>query len=432
MLIAGTTEERSRQRIRLLMRSAGVSAFGRVITVFCLLAQVPIALRFLGQESFGLWITLTGAASLLNFADLGMGLGMQNKISEAHGKDDMARARDIFLTGFAALGAIAGLLFLIGLLLGWHVNWAALFKIVNPDVQLHVNECAFVVFLAFCLGFPLSSAQKLAVAFQLGWLQAVAGTIGSLISLGLIWAAAAFKLSLLSFVAVAVIPPTLVNFGLLVYLLRLFHWRFDPIRHARWEHARDIFGEGFLFALPQIGAMLLSTAPAVLLSTIVGAAVVTPFNLAQRLIGIITQAQGMLIAPLWPAYAEANSRGDHAWIQKTFPKSLVFSLGITLVPCVFFAFTGRWIIFLWTQNSTTLPSQKLVWLMSGWAFFVSMGVPPAALLNGLGHLRGQATYGMFSAVLGLLLMPWLIHRFGACGIPIALLVSYAPIAFPLV
>ena len=75
MLIKGSESERAAQRWGLIYRAAGASAVGRMVSVLCALAQVPLALHCLGQEGFGLWITLTGAVSLLNFADMGMGLG---------------------------------------------------------------------------------------------------------------------------------------------------------------------------------------------------------------------------------------------------------------------------------------------------------------------------------------------------------------------
>ena len=36
----------------------------------CSLAQIPIALDHLGKESFGLWMTLTGAVGMLDGGEL--------------------------------------------------------------------------------------------------------------------------------------------------------------------------------------------------------------------------------------------------------------------------------------------------------------------------------------------------------------------------
>lgn len=418
---------RAAQRWRLIYRAAGASAVGRAVSIACSLAQVPIALKYLGKESFGLWMTLTGAVGLLNFADVGIGLGMQNKISEAHGRDDMELARDIFLTGLALLTVIAFALFGVGLLIGWSFDWASFFKIEAPELRLEVRDGLLVVFAAFCLGFPLSAAQKLAVALQLGWLQAVGGLVGSVISLILVASAAALKLSLVPFLAFAVLPPVLVNLGLLQWLFVRLAWRFDVVRHASWRHVREIFGTGTLFLIPQIAASIVSSAPPVILSSVLGAAAVVPFNLTQRLLGVISQLQGMLVGPLWPAYAEAKSRGDYAWICHAFRRSLLYSAIVGILPCVLFGLIGRPLILLWTQRPEALPAPLLLWLLCGWTMAVAAGTPTAMFLNGLGRLLGPAIYGTTTAILSLILMPLFAHRYGAPGIPLALLVAYLPV-----
>lgn len=403
---------------------------GRIVGMICSLAQVPIALSHLGKESFGLWMTLTGAVGLLNFADIGIGLGMQNKISAAHGKDDMELARKVFLTGFTLLAIIAVAMFGIGLLIGWNFDWASLFKIQAPELRPHVRAGMLVVFFAFCLGFPLSAAQKLAVGLQLGWLQAAGGLIGNVVSLILVALAAALKLNFVPFLAVAVLPPILVNLGLLRRLFSVLNWRFDPVRNWHTEHARTILGSGSLFVLPQLAAVLLLAVPPVILSATLGAAAVAPFNITQRLLGMVHQLQGMLIYPLWPAYAEARSRGDFGWIRRTFQKSLIHSLWAVPLLCLAFAILGRSIVLLWTHREDTIPSHSLLWLMCGWTLLLSIGAPATMLLNGMGKLKGQSTYFLASALLGVLIMPSMAHWLGMLGVPAALILTYGLIALP--
>ena len=398
--------------------------------MICFLGQVPIALNHLGRESFGLWMTLTGAVSLLNFADFGIGLGMQNKISEAQGKDDMALARSVFLTGFALLTAIALVLFASGLLAGWWIDWASFFKIETPEVRTRVWAGLVVVFSAFCLGFPLSAAQKLAVGLQLGWLQASGGLAGSIASLVLVAVAAALKLTLVPFLAVAVLPPILVNLGLLHRLFSLLKWEFHPFRYWEPGHARTILRTGSLFVLPQLAAMLLHVVPPLILSATFGAAAVAPFNVTQRLLGIVHQMQGMLLYPLWPAYSEARSRGDTEWIRSAFRKSVFHTLWAVPLPCLAFALVGRPVILLWTHSGDALPSSPLLWMLSAWTLVLALGAPATILLNGIGKLKGQSTYFLVSAILSIVIMPFFAQQFGPAGIPTALILTYVLIAIP--
>lgn len=375
-------------------------------------------------------MTLTGVVGVLNFADVGIGLGMQNRISEAHGQDNMELARKVFLTGFALLAIIALAIFGVGLLVGWHFDWASFFKIETPEVRPYVREGLFVVFMAFCIGFPLSAAQKLAVALQLGWLQAIGTLLGSIISLILVAVAASLKLSLVPFLAVAVLPPVLINLGLMHRLMSILRWRFDPLRHLGSDHVRAILGTGSLFILPQLASVFLHAMPPVILSSTIGAAAVGPFNITQRLFGVINQIHGMLLYPLWPAYAEARSRGDEKWVRDAFRKSIIHTLWAVPLPFVLLALIGRPVILFWTHSEDVLPTPLLLCLLAAWLLLLAIGAPAMMLLNGLSKLKGQSTYFLISAFLSVVLMPMFAERFGAPGIPAALILPYVLIALP--
>jgi O-antigen/teichoic acid export membrane protein len=78
-------------------RAVGVffatSVAARVLGIACQLLQVPIAMKALGAEAFGLWMTLTGIGAMIMFADLGVGQSAQNKLAEAFaaGRRDSAK-----------------------------------------------------------------------------------------------------------------------------------------------------------------------------------------------------------------------------------------------------------------------------------------------------------------------------------------------------
>ena len=126
------------------------------------------------------------------------------------------------------------------------------------------------------------------------------------------------------------------------------------------------------------------------------------------------------------ARGEAKSRGDYGWIGRTFRRSLLYTVAIAVPGCLIFAIFGRPLILLWTHKPEALPSQELLLLMTAYTFILAMSAPCNILLNGLGRLVGQAIYGMIAAVGGVFLMYVFSRRYGASGIPIALIVAWVP------
>ncbi len=99
----GRSSERYR-RVALTTASAGLT---KLATALILFVSVPLTLSYLGPERYGLWMTIGSVVTLLSFSDFGIGNGLVNAISEAHGKQDRELAREYVSSAFFMLvGAI--------------------------------------------------------------------------------------------------------------------------------------------------------------------------------------------------------------------------------------------------------------------------------------------------------------------------------------
>src|SRR5687768_8312192 len=81
-----TAEGRARERQRRAMLASGAAAVAKVVRVLTIFASVPLAIGYLGAERYGLWLTISSVAAFLTFADLGLGNGLLNAVSEAEGR----------------------------------------------------------------------------------------------------------------------------------------------------------------------------------------------------------------------------------------------------------------------------------------------------------------------------------------------------------
>ena len=62
---------------------------------------IPIVLNFLGEEKYGVWVTLLSIISWVNYFDIGIGNGVRNKVTECVAANDRNRATETseFRTG---------------------------------------------------------------------------------------------------------------------------------------------------------------------------------------------------------------------------------------------------------------------------------------------------------------------------------------------
>ena len=155
-----------------------------------------------------------------------------------------------------------------------------------------------------------------------------------------------------------------------------------------------------------------------IIARILGVADVTVFSIPQRMFAVIATIVTMLMMPLWPAYAEAISRGDMHWVRHTLSRTLlgVFAF-TTVVSGLLLLFSNK--LLLWWVGPSIHPSFALMLGLAVWAVLSNCGNTLAMFLNGAGilkfqvivacHLRNRLLAGENSVY------PSLWHRRGSLG-----------------
>lgn len=415
----------SKRRWKAILYAAVSSAGAKAIAMACSLVQVPIALHFLGSEAFGLWMTLSSAVALMSFADLGIGVGVQNSVAEAFAHNDPTRITRIFTTGILLMAAIGAAVFVIGALICSEVNWTTLFQVKDSTLTPMVRPALFLVLGMFAAGLPLNAFQRVANGLQLGWINGIATAVGSILALGLVILGSASQVPFLVFLAMALLPPILVNLITGGILFKHLNWRLNQPWSPDFSLTRPLMRQGLVFLIPQVNTMVLLTAPQLIISATLGLSAVTPYNLCQRLLNIVTQLTQMAIGPLWPAYTEARARGDWNWIATAYRRSVLVSTACAFPLCLAFALRGREIILLWSRNAEGLPATQLVFLMSLFTFALAMGQPGFYLLGGCKQLDGISWYATLTSAAFLLSVYPLAATWGVVGVALSLLASYS-------
>ena len=430
MFARGGALERGGLRDRLAARTAGAILLSRGVAFGCLLARTGLALNHLGPGAFGLWMAATGAAGFLQFADLGIGNSLQNRLSAAHGRQDAGVARDLFFAGTFWLLILAAAAFLLGAVLIPLLPWAAIFGVRDPALAARIQPLLWVSLGAVCSGIPCSAPQRLAVALQQGWMASAASAVSGLLSVLTLWFAVRAGAGPAGCAAWVAAPNLAVAAGLGLWLVRRLGWKL-------WGGGTDVFrrqavllreGLGFLFLQ---GAGLVATSlPPVLLAAVLGPAAVTPFTLATQMASALTQFQAAWLQPLWPAYAEAQASGDGPWIRRTFKRSVQGTL-LLLPGCLLLALFGQAAAGFLGADTGSIPGPGLLGWMAVWTAGCMLTAPVATLLNGMGHVSGQAIYGTLSAVLAALVLPRLAGILGPAGAPAALAAGHLLLSLPL-
>lgn len=300
-----------------ILLNFGASILGRGIAITCSLGSIPLAMHYLGVQRYGIWATLTGSITLLTFLDLGLSIGLQNRISAMIGSN-MRSGISRAVRSSIALSGILSSLFSISLLgVIWKTPLVE-FVFRSPAFEnIKLRECLTFLVVSIVTALPLNMAQRIALGLQRGWLLAVGNAITAVFTLTSIVIASHLAVDLPVFVAIAALPPVISNLILLCLLHRIEPEMISLNGSVSLEDGLRSLKNGASYCLPQISGAILTQAPTTLLGTLGVPSAAALFNVLSRLSSPFVQIQQMLLLQTWPTLTEAIYRKDVGWLTKT-------------------------------------------------------------------------------------------------------------------
>ena len=129
--------ELSTSRYGRIVQAVGSATAARLLTSAVSLLSLPLAVRYLGAERYGVWVTITTTVVWVNLLDLGIANTLTNHISRAYALDDKASATRYFTNALvltAGIVGIAGLAFAIAFP---QIDWV---RFLNVDTRVSSTE----------------------------------------------------------------------------------------------------------------------------------------------------------------------------------------------------------------------------------------------------------------------------------------------------
>lgn len=407
---------RANERHRRIVLSATASFGAKAVYSLCMFIYVPLALSYLGNERYGVWQTMTALLGFLAISDLGMGSGMISQLAATQGIDDRTQARRIvssatFVTTFVAIGLAA-----IFVAIYPFVDWARLFNAESPLAIAESGPAMAWCIALFLIGLPLNVVQATHLGYQEGFVPNIVqagmsalGLVGIFISIQLGYGLVGLTICWLGASLVVRAINAIYLFG---YQRR---WLTPAWRDFHWPTSTRLLKTSVLFFVIGASVAVGYTSDSFVLAQILGPEAVTEYNVPFRLFSIVTVLIGFFLIPLWPAYAEARSRGDVAWVKRTLRRSLVISFACHFFAAILLVLAGRWIIQLWVKGAV-VPTMSVLIAFALYLIVAGLHAPLSTLLNGLSIVRFQLACWIAMAVLNLALSIWLTKLYGVPGV----------------
>jgi O-antigen/teichoic acid export membrane protein len=410
------SDSRGQSRIKRAASSSLLSLINRLLAAVTGLVTIPILAQNLGEERFGLWLTLGMLLQWVIIADLGIANSLVNAVAIADGKDDTKEAQEIVSSGFFLTVIISVAIFLGFLALFPFVSWQSVFNVKSAIAIQDINGAVWVCGLIFFLKLLTSIPKRIYYAYQEGYLYELWDIISSIISVVGLIIAIQQSLGLPVLLGIFFGSRLLSDF-IATFHIFLFHkrWLFPSVKHIRLVKAKWLMNTGFKFWFAQIASIVLFQTDLIIVAQLFGAAEVASYGVVLKLFSYVGTISYSLVSPLWPAYSEALSRGDINWISKTFKRTITLSLAWAVPLCVLLlAFSGK-IIEVWVSPNA-VPTSSLLWAMFFATIFTVIAHCVGILVNGLCDMTAAVWFGCGQGIVNIFLSIFLAKWIGVAGV----------------
>lgn len=412
-----TPPDHRAERNRRLKWTLLVAVLTKPLALLSRLVITPLFLRYLGKDGYGHYEEVVSTAMLLSLTNLGLTLGLINRLMDCHVSGNRALARRYLSSLFFAVGAIVAVC-----LIGWTiasvtVPWVRVFKVTDPrwvaQIRLTVWITGCTILMGLLFGLPTTvylGYQENARAF--GW-DAVTKIAVFIASLGVVYT----HWGLLG-VAIATCGVTqavnLLNTITILFIQK--PWLMPRLKDFDWALVKSTLVDGIALFAMMSAVMLIFQCDKLVIGSILTPGDVAVYSLVGGLFIVAYGVYALIVSPLWSFHGEALRRGDWPWVRKALYLSQLAGLallgGCTALLLVF----GDWIFTVWTRGQYHHVSRPLI-LGVGAMFIMRTWVDcRSTVLNAAGVLKPQVGFFLAHAALNLLGAILVARRFGVTGV----------------
>lgn len=415
-------------RFSILKKQLSLGLIFKILSMGLSYISIPLFLKFLGKQDYGLWMTIFSIVSWIYTFDLGIGNGLRNKLSESFTKKDYINAKEYITTGYVILSIIAFFILFLGLIT---IKFSNITKFLNINFY---NEN--YIKLIFILVFSITVINFIVFLYKIFYLSVHNSFMGELTNF-IFQISFIFILYLLSYfrkinlISIAIIYPG-INLVIGLFVTINFFRRYPNLKPSlkffKKEKIREINGLGIIFFIIQISMLIILTTDNILITKYIGTEEVTTYNIVSKLFQILLILEGLISVPMWTLFIDAYVKKDKKWIKKAFINlNLLFLLLILGV--ILMIYILPYIVKIWIGQELIYPKYLILF----WGLFILnrvYGDIYMIFINATGKIKLQMYLYILGAIVNIPLTIYFIKflNMGSSGAILATNICMLPLA----
>lgn len=305
--------ENNRKRVATHFWVALSAWLSRIFSAVAQFVLVRLLLDSIGLDEYAAFAVVTGLAAWFTLADLGIGVSVQNRISEA-------RALKLDSDGIVLLGRVAAIiLMLCSIPLAYIASpWASNF-LLSSFKTIPTPTLKYLFFIG-ASGFLVAGISgivyKIWYAEQRGYLANLIPAGSAFLGLGGVWGATHFPLEqrLLLGTAAFVLPTAILPLGILVY--QISKSKFIFLNSITAFQVREVARHAFGFWIFAVMATVTLQIDYVVIPRFLSTSDIAVYTILAKIFGLAFFIYNAMLMALWPVLAEMQMRKEWEAMRK--------------------------------------------------------------------------------------------------------------------
>lgn len=405
--------------LKRILKGMGANAFGQVVTTLIQLVQIPLFLKYWEIALFGEWQILNAIPSYLSMSDIGFGSVAANEMTMKVSQNDKRAAIEIFQSvwllitfiSFCIISSLMAIIWLIPLR-----SWFNFSLLSSREINFIIILLAFYVLIGLQQNL-LHAGFRCDGNYALGIF--CANIIRLSVFIGLVTAIYLGSKPLTAAVVVTALQ-TIGAFSMRYILSKKSSWIIYGYKFAKIATIKSMFRPSVAFMGFPIGNALSIQGMLLIIGAVLGPVSVVVFSTLRTLTRFGFQVMNMINSTIWPEMSTSYGSGDMQLTRKLHRYSCQISFWASLSAIVFLAFTGEWIIKIWTQGRVSF-NPMLFNLLLLIIFTNSLWLTSSIVLIATNKHQKIAFLYVSGSIISLFIAYMLIPLMGVPGAAIALL-----------
>lgn len=369
------------------LKQVGATTLIKGASIIISIFYVPLALGFLEQEKYGIWVALSTIVNWVRLLDIGMGNGMRNKVAESIALKNHDQGRIHISTTYAFLGMVFISFLVLFFLFNPYLNWQEILNTSSISAE-ELTRLTSIAVTFIVLGFIFQPVTLVYASHGDTATGGVLQLVISLLTLFLIWLATQFAekgdIIIMAWIVTGVPILVYILFSIYTYLKKYKHLR-PSIRYVRFRESRHLISLSGQFFIVQITAAILFSSIPFVITQLFSPKEVATFNIATSIFNLPPMLMAIITAPGHSLVTQSYAKRDFDWMKQLLKNQLIVSAGLVLLTCLMIIVSPT-IYKLWLGDKITIPFGLSV-AVGVYAIIHVLNAPFSTFINAIGKLR---------------------------------------------